>query len=629
VWNDANRNGLQDSGEAGVPNVTVTLLSGCSGNTVVNTTFTNASGIYGFSGLAAGQYRVQMGNLPAGFVFSPQNQGANDTVDSDVNTATGISDCITLAAGQNDPNWDAGINQPAAPTPTNTPVPPTPTNTPVPATACLGDRTWVDSYGNGVKDAGEANLPGVNIKLWTDNDGNGTPDTQVNSTSSDANGAYQFCSLTPGVRYIVQFITPAGYTLTTQASPLGSDATNSDPSPNNGGYTDVVVLAANQNNPNIDAGFVSNAPPPTPTATPVPNTASLGDRVWNDANRNGLQDSGEAGVTNVTVTLLRGCSGNTVLGTTTTNASGNYGFSNLAAGQYRVQMSNLPAGYVFSPQNQGTNDTVDSDVNTATGISDCITLAAGQNDPNWDAGINQPPAGNTVSIGDKVWLDLNRDGLQDPGEPGIANVSISLYCANTGGTLVATTTTDANGNYLFSGLAANCTYIIQVIPPYGRGFTLQDVGTDNSRDSDVDPNNGYSGGIDVPAGQSDLTIDIGMIIVEDPVIGDRVWNDTNANGIQDNGEVGVANVTVKLYDGANQLLRTTVTDIDGFYIFDNLPNGTYQVQFVLPSGYVFSPQDQGGNDTFDSDANPTTGYTPAVTLTGAVVDLSWDAGIHQ
>ncbi|MCV5597935.1 carboxypeptidase regulatory-like domain-containing protein, partial [Escherichia coli] len=87
----------------------------------------------------------------------------------------------------------------------------------------------------------------------------------------------------------------------------------------------------------------------------------LGDRLWYDTNRNGVQDTGETGVAGATVTLA-GAGADGVFGTaddisrtTTTNSAGNYLFSNLAAGQYRVTFGAV-AGYKFTTANVGTND---------------------------------------------------------------------------------------------------------------------------------------------------------------------------------------------------------------------------------------------------------------------------------
>jgi len=110
-------------------------------------------------------------------------------------------------------------------------------------------------------------------------------------------------------------------------------------------------------------------------------------------------------------------------------------------------------------------------------------------------------------------------------------------------------------------------------------------------------------------------------------LGDFVWYDTDDDGIQDEGEVGVQDVSVYLLDCAGHVLASTVTDAYGYYLFSNLTPGNYNVHFVAPLGYVFSPQDQGSDDAMDSDVNPADGMTVCTTLESGENDMTWDAGL--
>ena len=88
----------------------------------------------------------------------------------------------------------------------------------------------------------------------------------------------------------------------------------------------------------------------------------------------------------------------------------------------------------------------------------------------------------------------------------------------------------------------------------------------------------------------------------------------DADGIQDAGEAGIDGVTVNLYASDGTFIATTITAGGGLYLFDDLTPGDYYVEFIPPAGYVISPQDQGGNDATDSDADSTTGQTITTTL---------------
>jgi len=124
-------------------------------------------------------------------------------------------------------------------------------------------------------------------------------------------------------------------------------------------------------------------------------------------------------------------------------------------------------------------------------------------------------------------------------------------------------------------------------------------------------------------------------------LGDRVWLDANANGIQDFGEVGLSGVTVNLLSQGNEVLDTTVTDASGFYLFDGLVDGSYRIQFVRPAGYAFTfpymrvaasarrPIALIGTVSVDTDSNAdaVTGLTDLIELPADTADLSIDAGL--
>ena len=403
---------------------------------------------------------------------------------------------------------------------------------------------------------------------------------------------------------------------------------------------------------------IYNSDFPQPTATPTPAPGSIGDRVWNDLNRNGLQDSGESGISGVRVELWVDSDNNgshdTLVTTATTNSSGNYSFTGLNTSKRYVVKFFLPTCFVFTTPNVGSNDAIDSDVTVFSyGGTDLISLATNRNTVDVDAGMynnctptatatpTNTPVPQLGSIGDFVWNDLNRNGVQDGGEPGVVNVIMQLKdCA---GNLIRTTTTNSSGAYSFTGLSAGC-YTIGIVVPGGFQISPKAQGTNNNLDSDINIGNAMSDAINLGAGQNITNIDAGINQPVAPTatptptntpapqlgsLGDRVWNDVNRNGIQEAGEPGVVNVTVELKDCGGNLLRTTTTNASGIYSFGNLAAGCYLVNVVLPGGFQFSPQDQGGNDTLDSDVNPANGTTNAINLgAGQNIDTV-DAGINQ
>ncbi|WP_240632164.1 DUF7507 domain-containing protein [Methanohalophilus halophilus] len=111
-------------------------------------------------------------------------------------------------------------------------------------------------------------------------------------------------------------------------------------------------------------------------------------------------------------------------------------------------------------------------------------------------------------------------------------------------------------------------------------------------------------------------------------LGNYVWEDLDKDGIQDETDTGIADVTVNLYTEGGVLVDSTTTNETGYYLFTGLVAGDYFVEFLLPDDYEFSPADQGTDDAVDSDANVATGRTVTTSLFAGEVDLTWDAGMY-
>jgi hypothetical protein len=544
LWNDENNDGIQDSGEADVEGVTVTLLDG-SGNPILDasnnpiTTTTDEFGNYEFTGLVAGDYSVAFSNLPAGFETTKSGVGSDDAVDSNVGT-DGKTTSVTLAAGETNDTLDAGIFLPAT----------------------LGNYVWNDLNNDGIQDPTEEGIENVTVTLL---DGSGDPILDENNdpitTTTDENGAYSFTGLAPG-DYAVQFSDyPTDFEQTTVNA--GADI-GLDSDAGTDGKTAAVTLAPGDNNDTLDAGLY------------LP--ASLGNRVWNDLDRDGVQDAGEAGVANVLVTLLDGA-GDPILDdannpiTTTTAPDGSYLFTGLAPGTYSVGFSNFPAGFGLTLNDIG-DDALDSDVG-ANGKTAPVTLAAGENNDTLDAGIYQP-----ASLGNKVWNDLNNDGIQDAVEPGIAGVTVTLLdgsgnpILDTSGQEI-TVVTGLDGSYLFGGLIPGSYSVAFSDLPEDYGFTKANIETDDGVDSDAGTD-GKTAAVTLAAGENNDTLDAG--IFKPASIGDTVFYDKNNDGIIDAGE-GLSGVTVELTkpDGTKVTLET---DSNGNYLFEDLIGGAYTVEVI-------------------------------------------------
>jgi len=121
---------------------------------------------------------------------------------------------------------------------------------------------------------------------------------------------------------------------------------------------------------------------------------------------------------------------------------------------------------------------------------------------------------------------------------------------------------------------------------------------------------------------------VGEISVRQGVIGDTAWHDVNQNGLQDENEPGLAGVIVNLFNTTDDTLQaTTTTDSNGSYEFSNLAEGSYYVQFELPTDYTYTVANQGEDDARDSDADPVTGKTTTINLANSQEAMGWDVGL--
>lgn len=207
------------------------------------------------------------------------------------------------------------------------------------------------------------------------------------------------------------------------------------------------------------------------------------------------------------------------------------------------------------------------------------------------------PKPKVYSIGDRVWEDRNHDGLQSRNEPGISNVEVQLLDHK--GEIIRTTRTDNDGNYLFDNLSSG-QYFVQFKTPDGFVPTIKNV---NNNQNDTMDSDGLVVSVEIN-NSNNMTIDSGFYR-KVYSIGDKVWVDSDKNGIQGAGERGLAGVTVKLVDEYGNV-KTTITNNNGEYRFENLDEGTYQVIFETPNSYEATKPYQGDNRDQDSNGVTTT-----------------------
>jgi YVTN family beta-propeller protein len=524
---------------------------------------------------------------------------------------------------------------------------------------------WYDANCNGVADAGEYGIDNVFVRLFRD-DGDGVFEpgaddvyiwqmfTGDNPDTPELDGGwYDFRLSITGVGYwvvidevnFVQGGPLAGLTLTTGSTigpspklvtlPSGTQDYNDA----DFGYGAVCVITptptptqtlspsptatCTETPTSTPTSTATGEPTNTPTATPEtppPPGCVIGTKV----------DAGLVGLPGWVIHAQPSGSQEPVL-TEITDGSGSFRFDDLEPGVWTLWEEVLPG---WSPI---TAPTFNITVPAGPG---CVQarfmnqLTPPTATPTATATATSIPA----ALGDYVWLDENRDGVQDSTDPGFSGVVVRLY--DPLGVLLRVTATDISGYYLFANLPPG-DYCVEFARPGGYLFSPQNQGTDDARDSDADPDTGRAACTNLEAGETDLTWDAGLHLPLPPTptstptatplpaaLGDTVWLDENRDGVQDTSEPGFPGVAVRLYSLLGVLLRTTTTDSNGYYLFGDLAAGDYCVEFARPTGYVFSPQNQGGDDARDSDADPDTGRAACTNLEVGETDLTWDAGLH-
>lgn len=234
-----------------------------------------------------------------------------------------------------------------------------------------------------------------------------------------------------------------------------------------------------------------------------------------------------------------------------------------------------------------------------------------------------------AKLGNYAWVDANSNGIQDAGEAPVEGMTVQVTGTSAYGLLIdLTTVTDANGMYMFTLPPGD--YKVTFTLPTNHEFTTANAGGDDTVDSDVNAM-GMTQVVTLTPGEYNPTLDVGLI-KNCVSVGDFVWYDTDQNGIQDAGSVGVEGFVVNLLDaGTGAVVQTTTTDANGAYLFDCVVDGEYIIEFEtssLPNGYQFT-KINAGNDAFDSDAGSESGQSASFTVSTATGDiLTIDAGIH-
>ncbi len=474
--------------------------------------------------------------------------------------------------------------------------------------ATVGDYVWRDMDGDGVQDTNETGIASVAVSLTPPagidlGAGAGVPITNW----TDANGYYLFESIPSTGVYTVRVVTatlPGGTGTNTFDEDGVKDHTHAV-------YLDIYSAPSSTNNIHLTTDFGYRL------------GSTIEGSIWHDYDRGGesFREPGEDWLTNVTVYLCASpspCGAGASLATNYADTNGYFRFVGNYTGTYTVavatntgMMSN--GTWRLSFDTDGTNTANYSAVTVPSG-------GVGRVDFSYYRS-------GAYRIGDTLFYDWNSNGVQDvASEEGISGVTVRLYeDANGNGVVdtnvdayLATTFTGTNGYYVFTNLFATNTYLVIV--------DREDPDLPANYLVTADPYGAKDGRSVVTLVNADnLDQDFGFWPYGNGAIGDTVWLDRNADGVQfGTQEPGISNILVTLYadfngDGTYLPLRTTNTGASGLYLFEDLPDGDYRV--VVDDADTDLPADAFGNVYY-----PTTATACDVTISGGNTYLDADFG---
>jgi len=521
VYLDQNRDKAKDGGDIAQSGVTVKLVD--ASGAVVATTTTDADGNYSFTGLNDGTYTVQVDKTgPLASTEQTEDPSGNGDSRSQAITFTRSDPDVT--------NVNFGYAEDYT----------------------VSGTVYYDKDRSETLNNSEPGFDGITVKLL------GEDGSVVATTTTKADGTYSFAKL------------PAGkYTVKVEPSDLLKKLEQTEDPDGTKDNTSGVVQV-NHDNPsvkNVNFGYATNY--------------TIKGTVYRDADRSETLEDGEKLYQGVTVGLLD-AAGN-VVATTTTDAHGAYAFTNLEEGTYkvRVRKEGPIADLVQTEDPDGTKDNTSGD----------ITLEL--NDPIKE-NVNFGYISDN-SISGTIYRDDNRSNSHNGGEAGYPAQTVQLLDKD--GQVIATTTTDANGNYSFDNLPDG-TYSVKVVKDGALTDLEQTEDPDGTKDSASEP---------IVLNEDNPTKkNVNFGYVPDYFIKGTIYRDGNRSGALDAGEKLYEGVTVNLVDADGTVVATTTTDADGSYSFDKLPAGTYSVT-VVQDGPIAGLEQTGDPDaTKDNSSEPIT-----------------------
>nr|WP_255711169.1 MULTISPECIES: SdrD B-like domain-containing protein [unclassified Corynebacterium] len=430
----------------------------------------------------------------------------------------------------------------------------TTTTAEAPKRSSIGDKVWEDTNGDGKEDPDEkTGVPDVTV-IVKDPEGN-----EVTRTVTDEDGNWKV-DVEPG-DYVVEYV-PGGHT------PSQPDQVER-----------TVTIKPGEKRDDIDLGILPSG--------------SVGDRVWVDEDGDGKQGENEKGLENVVVLVSR--EGEPTR-SAVTDANGDWKIEGLNPNvEYDIRFVK-PEGWEVTGKVPGSDE---------SGLASKVTVKPGEYNDTYDLGLKkidtcrecEPMEPGT--IGDRVWIDKNGDGKEDPNEKtGVPNVTVIVKDPE--GNEVTRTVTDEDGNWKVDVEPGD--YVVEYVPG----------GHTPSQPDQVKRT------VTIKPGEKRDDVDLGVL--PSGSVGDRVWNDEDGDGKQGENEKGLENVVV-LVSREGEPTRSAVTDENGDWKIEGLnPDAEYDIRFVKPEGWEVTGKVPGSDES---------GLVSKVTVKPNEYNDSYDLGLKK
>ena len=567
AWMDKDDDGRRQTDDEGVAGASVRLdvLSGNDAGRSFETQ-TDVNGTYSFAGVMPGTAQLTF-TLRDGQAFSRQVSGTRRvSVAPRTDALTAQSDAFTVKAAQTLGDMDVGVV----------------------GVGVVSGCVWTDAAYDGRRGSDESGVAGAQVALVDVSSGD-----IVARTQTDEQGLYAIDFVRVG-EYAVEVSLPDGMIFTQEGESAISDLDVSV------AQTASFSLAMGEGLAGLNVGAIA--------------PASVLGRIAVDANEDGIAAEDEAGLEGAVITVMQG---GTVVSTARTGADGAYALGTLRPGSYRVRVT-LPEDALFAMNAPLTLAYADAqEGETAT-----FTLAMG------DAVQIEPLAAVLAGrIAGRAWRDEDASGTMDAAEPALTGVTAELLSLTDGGSsVIASAQVDENGYYAFPLLRSG-TYAVRFTLPQGELFADRRDVENGSKVTVVPGNVGATDAIPLSMGETRSDVNVGGILPG--TIGDSVWLDQNANGLQDYREPLVPDVTLILMrvldDGTMEEVSVVKTDAYGYYRFSALRPGRYVVKLGEDRPLTTRFGEPLGE--IDSDLNPQTGESDVLTLRSGQTLRNIDIGL--